>query len=128
MPYPTVRTGKIVFERHKGGVNKESATIKFDNKIISAATFIQGVDVKFVEEDGRKKERPFHRLHYKIAKTEISSSEGGGGWVPDKLSREVTVTAELGLRDASLDWDDYYEGTIYVAVLALEHPTRDGYE
>jgi hypothetical protein len=34
------------------------------------------------------------------------------------LGNTVRVTATLGVRDWSGDWDDNYEGTVYFAVLA----------
>jgi hypothetical protein len=34
------------------------------------------------------------------------------------LGSTVRVTATLGVRDWSDNWDDYYEGTVYFAVLA----------
>jgi len=98
-----MRTGSITFPRDKGSGPRSGTTdVTFSGPVSSPAAVLTGADYGFSQEDGD------HHLGQVNMKVDAAASAG---------SSDVRVTAMLGVRDWTGDWDDDYEGTIYFAVL-----------
>ncbi len=77
-------------------------TSQFSNSVLSAEAALKGWELRFSSEDHH-----FGRGFVRITNVEV---------VED---RKVKVTADIGLRDSSGEWDDRYEGTADVLVVAM---------
>ncbi len=96
-----IRTDSVNFVRdHGSGPRTETKDIVFPRNVVRATAVLTGADFGFSP-------RNDHHLGMVNLKVEVLS-----------LGNAVRVTATLGVRDWSNDWDDDYEGTVYFAVLA----------
>ena len=98
-----VGTTRFAFNRLKGsGPRTARNEVVFANPVTQAAAFLQGFDVSFSPRDDH---------HFGNLEVRVSASV-------DTLSpRRVVVDVVYGLRDWSGDWDDNYEGEIFVTVV-----------
>ena len=96
-----IRTGSVGFGKDKGsGPRTGTADVDFGRNISVAWAVLTGMDFGFSPRDD-------HHLGMVDIKVDAA--------VLGTLAR---VTATLGVRDWSDNWDDNYEGTVYFAVLA----------
>jgi hypothetical protein len=96
-----IRTGSITFARGRGPSNPrtDTTTVVFPNAVTSAFAVLTGTDFGFSGDD--------HHLGQVDVRV-----------VANPVGTSVMVTATLGVRDWSGDYDDDYEGTVYFAVLS----------
>ncbi len=78
-----------------------ATTSQFSNSVLNAEAALRGWELRFSGADHH-----FHRGFVQITNVEVVDG------------RRVKVTAEIGLRDHSGNWDDTYEGTADVLVIA----------
>lgn len=96
-----IRTDSISFGRAQGpGPRTDSKDIIFNRNVAQAVAVITGTDFGFSPTDDR---------HLGSVNIKVDSAISGSA---------VVVTATLGVRDWSDNWDDDYEGTVYFAVIA----------
>jgi hypothetical protein len=96
-----IRTDSINFGRVSGsGPQTATKDIAFGVNVTQAAAVLTGADFGFSPNDD-------HHLGMVDIKVDANI-----------LGSTVRVTATLGVRDWSGDWDDDYEGNVYFAVLA----------
>lgn len=76
-------------------------TSQFSNSVLSSEAALRGWELRFTKEDHH-----FQRGFVRITNVEVVEE------------RKVKITGEIGLRDSSGNWDDTYEGTADVLVIA----------
>jgi hypothetical protein len=87
----------------KGAPEPISATSdQFSNTVLNADAAIKSWELRFTDSDHN-----YHRGFIKITDVEIVDQ------------RKVRITAEIGLRDRSGDWDDTYEGSVDCLIIAM---------
>ncbi|MEP7253786.1 MAG: hypothetical protein ABI683_15440 [Ginsengibacter sp.] len=97
-----IRTSSINFSKVRGsGPQQRTAAIHFPREVLRATAGITGYTAGFSQDTGDH--------HVGNLKIRVESSVDGD---------LVNVTATLGVRDWSGDWDDNYEGTVQFVVLA----------
>lgn len=97
-----IRTGSITFGRFKGsGPRSSFSDVTFPAAVSQAAAILTGMSAAFSSGDG---DHHLGNLDVRLNSTLTGPS--------------VRVTATLGLRDWSGDWDDNYEGQVFFAVVA----------
>jgi hypothetical protein len=97
-----IRADSISFERLQGsGPRTQTKDIAFDREVTQATVVLTGTDFGFSPSDD-------HHLGNINIKADLATIEGN----------IVRVTATLGVRDWSDNWDDDYEGTVHFAVIA----------
>lgn len=95
------RTDSISFGRDRGsGPRTDTKDITFGSNVTQATAVLTGSDFGF---------SPRSDHHLGMVDIRVDANI---------LGNTVRVTATLGVRDWSDNWDDNYEGTIYFAVLA----------
>ena len=96
-----IRTDSISFGSFRGsGPRTDTKDITFSRNVTQATAVLTGADFGFSPRDD-------HHLGMVDIKVDASI-----------LGSTVRVTATLGVRDWSDNWDDNYEGNVYFAVLA----------
>ncbi len=96
-----IRTDSISFDSDRGsGPRTLTKDIAFPTNVTQATAVLTGADFGFSPRD----DRPLGMVDIKVDANVLGST--------------VRVTATLGVRDWSDNWDDNYEGTVYFAVLA----------
>jgi len=96
-----IRTDSINFGADRGsGPRIATKDIAFGSNVTQAIAVLTGADFGFSPRDD-------HHLGMVDLKVDA-----------DILGNTVRVTATLGVRDWSGDWDDNYEGAVHFAVLA----------
>ena len=96
-----IRTGSIGFGRDQGsGPRTDTQDIDFGQAVAQANAVLTGADFGFSPRDD-------HHLGRVDIKVDAAV-----------LGNVVRVTATLGVRDWSDNFDDDYEGTVHFAVLA----------
>ncbi len=96
-----IRTGSITFAKGRGPSNPrtDNTTVVFPAAVTTAVAVLTGTDFGFSDDDHH-----LGQIDVRVVANPIGSA--------------VMVTATLGVRDWSGDFDDDYEGTVYFAVLA----------
>jgi hypothetical protein len=96
------RTGSITFGPLSGsGPRSAFSDVMFPSAVSEAAAILTGVVATFSSADGDH--------HFGNLDVRLNSTVNG---------TTVRVTATLGLRDWSGNWDDRYEGEVFFAVVA----------
>lgn len=90
----------ITFASDKGGPRSGSANVAFSKTVTKATAVLTGIDISYSGSDHH-----LGQIITKVKKTAINANN-------------VEVTATLGLRDYSGNWDDAYGGVLYFAVIA----------
>ncbi len=110
---------KLTFPIRKGFLHSEMETKTFTQKIPTGSNNftigVTGFELKIVTEEGHKRDRGFH-----LAKIDIQGKK------IDDYS--IEITGELGIRDASGEWDDHYTGFISFAIIALTEEFEESTE
>ena len=96
-----INTGSINFGRDRGsGPRTATDTITFAADVAQATAILTGADFGFSPNDDH---------HLGVVDLKVDATF---------LGPVVTVTATLGVRDWSDNWDDDYEGAVHYAVIA----------
>jgi hypothetical protein len=96
-----IKTGSISFGRARGsGPRTDTQDITFSGNVNTATAILTGADFGFSPRDDH---------HLGMVNIKVDSSV---------LGSTVQVTATLGVRDWSDNWDDNYEGVVHFAVVA----------
>ncbi|MHC4270106.1 MAG: hypothetical protein ACYSTS_16805 [Planctomycetota bacterium] len=99
-----VRTTSFSFNRHKGSGPREAREeVIFSGPVTQATAMLQGFDVSFSPRDDHE----LGNLEVRLTTT-----------IDSLAPQRVNIDAVFGLRDWSGDWDDRYEGEIFVTVIA----------
>ncbi len=95
------KTVTIIQTARKGAPQPITVTSdQFSNSILNAEAALNGWDLRFTGQDHH-----YHDGFVKIQDVEV-------------VDRRVKVTALMGIRDNSGDWDDTYEGEANVLIIA----------
>lgn len=96
-----ILTGSVAFGKDQGtGPRTGTADVDFGRNLTNVWAVLTGMDFGFSPRDD-------HHLGLVDIKVDAAA-----------LGTIARVTASLGVRDWSDNWDDDYEGTVYFAVLA----------
>jgi hypothetical protein len=112
---PTVIVGRSIstqvvtlkVENQRGEPRVIAGKAKFDGPVQAYWVAVVGQDIKFAGNT----EKQVNRLLFAV--DPFAKIINGN---------ELEITGKLGIRDGSGDWDDTYEGTITVAVTAVQAP------
>ncbi|HYR27799.1 MAG TPA: hypothetical protein VEU30_05005 [Thermoanaerobaculia bacterium] len=96
-------SSSILFLRTIGEPTPMTERVTFGTNITTAVALLTGFHVEFSKAIG--KDHPLGRIVVQVDATPATATE-------------VDVTARLGLRDWSGDWDDPYEGVVFFTVYA----------
>jgi hypothetical protein len=92
----------ISFEPFEGsGPREASSEVTFANPVSVVGCFLTGFEVSYAQGDG---DHHLGNVELKLRADRLDP------W-------RALVTARFGLRDASGDWDDKYQGTVYFNVV-----------
>jgi hypothetical protein len=96
-----IRTDSIAFTPDKGfGPRTDTKMLTFSRNVVSASAVLTGTTFGFSPNDDH---------HLGLVNVKVDAQV---------LGSNVQVTATLGVRDWSGNWDDRYEGEVQFAVLA----------
>jgi hypothetical protein len=96
-----IKAGSISFGRDRGfGPRTDTQDVTFGGNVATATAILTGADFGF---------SPRNDHHLGMVNVKVDASV---------LGSTVQVTATLGVRDWSDNWDDDYEGVVHFAVVA----------
>jgi hypothetical protein len=107
-----VETTHFSFNRLSGSGPREARKdVTFSSPVAQATAVLTGFDVLFTREG----DEPDHHLGNLEVRLDAT--------IDNLAPQRVFVDATYGLRDWSEEWDDPYEGEIFVTVVAELEPT-----